>query len=137
MLPWSGRQGLAQGWVERAHTHGQYREEGLKRFPKPLVVTSLFFTSLQGSDFRLAIPGGEVVSPSVLPGLCQPPALSSCVQGGSDCPRVLRTLWKVHQWHGVNRFYKEDVTVLLFTCKNPSNKNLSGYCIPSGPAQGG
>lgn len=33
------------------------------------------------------------------------PAL--CVHGGSDCPRVLRTLWRVHQWHGVNRLYKE------------------------------
>lgn len=82
MLPWRGRQGLAQGRVERAHTHGQYREEGLKCFPKPLVVTSLFFTSLQGSDFRLAVPGGEVVSLSVLPGLRQPLALSSPLCAG-------------------------------------------------------
>lgn len=103
--PWRGRQGLAQGGVERAHTHGQYRAERLKRFPKPLVVTSLFFTSLQGSDFRLAVPGDEVVSLSVLPGLCQPLAPSSSLHTGRlrlpkgaedplESPSVARRLYK-------------------------------------------
>lgn len=72
-----------QGRVKGADINGQYREERLKCFPKPLVVTGLFFTSLQGSGFRLAIPEVEVVFPFLcLPRLRQPLVPTGSLRAG-------------------------------------------------------